>query len=354
MLRNNKKITASISIVAVGFFISLVALVGGVVVLHTKKSESVSREIRSDARIQQENTNREETDEQKALALLPKEVLLYEVQKNGFNQDKTLYSVNAYISLAAEGKLEKAGFSNMDFQKYAGCWIVNVRDTVAYRISTVGQDYNFYRWMSNNRIELVGDGKKTATTYNALTGDVMSKRIFNLDNSVDISKWKEYRNSEENFEVKYPAGVVIQEKHENFVDDITNRYVSFYDPETDATIYLGVKQKSENNIMPKPFRTGIPGGEFLSRGDVAFGDGFAREVRLVDCYFPGENRCAVELIWFCGADDVDDFSQDSCSDGDIRLGTRASAFMEVSLTKKSNVESVTKLVHGMIRSFRLL
>lgn len=311
-------------------------------------NKSVKNIPQSDINTQQANTTNGEVDGQKALSLLPREVLLFDVQKNGFSQDKSFYSVNVYISLDAQSKLKEAGLSEKDWSNYTGCWIVNLRNGKAYRIATAGyQDSNFYQWVGNDEIELIGDGKLTATTYNALSKDVVSTRKFNLDVSADTSNWKTYRSEEFGFEMKYPSKLTVKENRENIAENMTNRYVSFYDSDTGATIHLGLKQDSEKNISPRLYRTGIPGGEFFSRGTVAFSNGLAREVWFINCNFPRENHCAVEFVWFCNA--KGEFEGGQCDN--IDLGGKE-AFMEVDLAKKSNVNVVYELMHGIIRTFR--
>lgn len=341
-------------IVGVSVGIVVLLIIGAGVWKNTQKAkiaeQQAAQENRPGVEIRQANTDDGEADEQEILSLLPKEVLLYKVQRNGFNQDESLYSVNAYISLDAEKRLKEAGFSNADFQKYAGCWIVDLRNSKAYRIAAVeGQDYNFYQWVGNDRIELLGDGKKTATTYDVFTGKAISSRKFNLDTNLDVTNWKTYQSDEYGFEVKYPGKLTVKEDRKDFVEGVTNRYVSFSDPDTGAKIYLGVKRKSEENIIARPFRTGFPGGEFFSRGTVAFGSGFARELWLMGCDFPGENRCAVELMQFC--DTGGDFEGGQCSN--IVLGDKE-VFMEVDLAEKSDVTVVSELMHGMVRTFNVL
>lgn len=286
------------------------------------------------------------------LSLLPKEIALYKIIENGYNPGGFLYSVNVYFPDDTYQKW-KNGEIEQDPQKnlYVGSWVVNLQSDTVRRLASVPGDYNFSRWVNNDEVELLSDGNVSATIYNALTGEVVSKKAFNLDTSADVSTWSTYRNEALGFEVKYPKGFIVKEINKSEVSEhITNRYVSFSDPDTKATFFLGVKRESEISVMPKSYRTGIPGGDFFSRGTVAFGNTFAQELELIDCYFPEENRCIFELIWFCGVND--DFVDGRCDN--IQLDSQKSAFMEVTLTKESDVTKVRGLAHGMIRTFRSL
>ncbi len=292
-------------------------------------------------------TKSREVDEEYILSLLPKETSIYKIKKNGYNQAKTLFSVNIFFpdnSYELRDEIEGDVYKN----QYVGSWVIDPKNGKAKKITGFG-DYIFYRWVDDEKIELLNDGSSSATTYSVITGEALSHRVFNLVSTASVSGWKTYKSNRYGFEIKYPENMVVDEKETSFAESITNRYVTFQDPNSGLSIFLGVKNNSEKSIIPRPFRTGIPGGELMTRAEVPFGNGFAREVRLVDCYFPNENHCAVELIWFCGTNDS---LSSSVSCDDISLGSEKSAFMEVVLTKKNNVVDVTELVHGMILSFR--
>lgn len=180
------------------------------------------------------------------------------------------------------------------------------------------------------------------------TKNIDAKEISSIESMnlsyVDISDWETYRSDSDGFEVKYPAGMIIKEVDESEVSEsVINRYVVFSDQDNNVNIYFGVKKESEGSVMPKPYRTGIPGGEFFSRGVVPIGNGIAEEKRLINCYFK-ENRCVTELVWFCDIDDCDNFS----------VGNGRIAFVEVIPTIKTNLIKMEKTVHGMIRSFKLV
>lgn len=293
--------------------------------------------------------NIKQSNEDDALNLLPEELSLFMVQKNGFNEDKTFYSVNVYVSHDAESRLKTAGLSVEDWGQYAGCWIVNLQNNTSYKIaSAVGrQDSNFNQWVKNDEIELVGDGKHTATTYNATTGDVVVKRIFNLNTDVDVSNWNIYRSEEHGFELKYPKNLIIEEISNSYVENLENRYILFSNPENGADIFLGVKNSAEENVSPRPFRTGIGASESLSRGVVAFGDGFANEKWLVS--FGEGNTFHVEEIWFCKDGSAADLSCDN-----IKVNDEMEAYMGVDVGSKIDVTKLQEVLGGMIKTFHTL
>lgn len=296
----------------------------------------------------EETGNRREGDEY-ILSLLPKETSIYKIEKNGYNPAKSLFSVNIFFpnnSYELRDEIE----GDVRKNQYVGNWVIDPKSGTAKKITGFG-DYIFFRWVDDDKVELLNDGSSSATTYSAITGEVLSHRVFNLVSTAGVSGWETYKSSRYGFEIKYPKGMLVDEIETNFAESTTNRYVSFQDSDTGLGIFLGVKKNSEKSVVPRPFRTGIPGGDFMTKAEVSFGNGFAREVRLVDCYFPNENHCAVELIWFCGTNDSLS-SSGSCDD--ISLDSEKSAFMEVVLTKKNNVVDVTELVHGMILSFHAL
>lgn len=281
------------------------------------------------------------------LSLLPKETSIYKIEKNGYNPAKSLFSVNIFFP---DNSYELRDQIEGDVRKnqYVGNWVIDPKSGTATKITGFG-DYIFFRWVDDERVELLNDGGSSATTYSAITGEALSHRVFNLVSTAGVSGWETYKSKRYGFEIKYPKGMVVDETETNFAESTTNRYVSFRDPDTGLSIFLGVKKSSETSVVPRPFRTGIPGGDFMTKAEVPFGNGFAREVRLVNCYFPNENHCAVELIWFCGTNDSG-VQSESCDD--ISIDSETSAFMEVVLTEKDNVVDVTELVHGMILSFR--
>ena len=245
-------------------------------------------------------------DKEYALSLLPKELALYKIIENGYNPDGSLFSISVYFP---DNTYQMRNTIEMDYRKngYLGSWIINLRDDTAKRLASASQDYNFSRWVNSERIELLSESNATATIYDAISGDAVSQRSFNLDTTADISGWDTYRSEKYGFEVKYPAGMTVKETDRSEVSDsVVNRYVSFLDAKNGLNIHIGLKRASEESVMPRPYRTGISAGDFLSRGVVSFGAGSAREIQLVNCYFPGENRCAIEMIWFCGTDNGED------------------------------------------------
>lgn len=339
-------VTFIASLTISGMFFAMQKNFGKNIVQKYPKSSEITSEGSTEPH---ERTKNREVDEEYILSLLPKGTSIYKIKKNGYNPAKTLFSVNIYFpdnSYELRDEIEEDVYKN----QYVGSWVIDTNNGKAKKIIGYG-DYIFYRWVDDEKIELLNDSSSSATTYSAITGEALAHRVFNLVSTAGVSGWKTYKSDRNGFEIKYPENMVVEEKEDGFAESITNRYVSFRDPDTGLSIFLGVKKNSEKSIIPRPFRTGIPGGDFMTRAEVPFGNGFAREVRLIDCYFPNENHCAVELIWFCGTNDSLS-SSGSCDD--ISLGSEKSAFMEVVLTKKNNVVDVTELVHGMILSFRAL
>lgn len=287
---------------------------------------------------------------QEIFSILPEEVSFFKVEENGFNEDESLYSVNVYISRNVESKLKDSGLSRDDWHNYTGSWIVNLRNETAYRIASGSdhQDYIFNQWVENDKIELLGDGKYSATTYDAFSGDIISKRKFNLNTDIDVSKWSTYKNKDYGFEVKYPSNYLVEEVNKSFIEGIENRYVSFSNPDKDVRIFLGVKNSSEKDVSPRPFRTGIGSSEIFSRGDVAFGDGFANEKWLGSCV---GNSCYMEEVWFCK--EGDDAPGYGCDNIQLDNGQKE-AYMGADIGSEVGVDNIQKLLGAMIRSFRAL
>ncbi|PID51938.1 MAG: hypothetical protein CR972_04515 [Candidatus Moraniibacteriota bacterium] len=346
----NKKIiliiSTIVSFLAIGAIVSVLCLSFKEEDVELKQKSNIFKsEI--DKRKKVDNKNVDHIQEDDILTLLPEDALLCKIYKNGFNENKTLFSVNIYYPNDRDEKLQDGRkISDIDFSPYIGSWILDVKNSSAKRIASSPDDYNFHKWVDVNSVELLDDGKYSATTYNALTGNVVSKRIFNLNTNADISNWNTYKSEEYGFKIKYPKNFFVEEMKENFAENIENRYVSFSSHNNDVQIFLGVKNILEENISPRPFRTGVGSTEILSRGTVAFGDGFANERWILDC---AGVRCVVHEIWFCNENNNVDWKCDN-----IQINEQDEVYMGVIIDSEARMDEIQELLGGIIRTFQIL
>lgn len=133
-------------------------------------------------------------NEEETLAYLPKETSIYKVIKNGFNPDNSLYSINIYFPDDMVEKKDQIE-SDLTKNKFVGSWVIDPQKQSAKRLANWPQDYNFLKWISNEKIELHDDNESTATTYNAIIGEVVAKRV----NKINF----EFKSTQDGNEVEF-------------------------------------------------------------------------------------------------------------------------------------------------------
>lgn len=115
-----------------------------------------------------------------AMRLLPSEISLYQVQRNGFNQSRILYSVTVFFPMQ-ESKFFKDNSidENLAKNKIVGTWVVNLKEKSSKRLEDdpVHGSHYFLQWVDDTDIELYNDGESIAVTFNALSGDIVSRRV---------------------------------------------------------------------------------------------------------------------------------------------------------------------------------
>ena len=173
--------------------------------------------------------------------------------------------------------------------------------------------------------------------------------------TIEPLEQKVYRNERYGFEFQYPDSLVLNEVNNeiDFSEEYgvpngsvtTFRYVLLKSLEDDFTVSIGVKNKNDDSVSIRQWRTGVAAGDFRKSKIIHIGGGTAEQMELS---YQGEIN---GLVWFCGSGTV----SGECSDIDLKNGKKA--FIEIDFSGEEDPQSarwrsIEKNVHEIIGSFR--
>jgi len=130
--------------------------------------------------------------------------------------------------------------------------------------------------------------------------DVKQDTIQTESKTQNTSTLKTYRNDAAGFEFEYPKDWNLTEMSSPSDPSFAHpewvfRYLSIEAP--NFTVSLGIKDATkEENIQPRPWRTGIPSGDFEKRGVVTIGNGLAERRYLV---YRDSQGSHIPFVWYC-------------------------------------------------------
>ena len=183
----------------------------------------------------------ESLPQEELVSILPSEASIYELRHNGYNSNGCFYSINIFFPPDMNVKIERDITKN----QLVGSWIIDLKAKRAKRIANWPDDYGFSRWVSEEEIELMGDDDDTASVINIKTGEIISRRVNQLnlgftkeqDRLVSFQSIKQIEGCTLNKEmvqnwVQYPFDCVEQSDVSIQVDGYPDMLLKYVDKET--------------------------------------------------------------------------------------------------------------------------
>lgn len=235
----------------VAFLVLLLLFIGttGVLSLLLYKESSLEKpSVQRQPQVSEESTPRptEEVScdpltQEELVSLLPQGATTYELRHNSYNSSGCFYSINIFFPSDMNKKIERDITKN----QLVGSWIINLKTKAAERIANWPDDYSFSKWVSEEKIELMGDDNDTASVFNVKTGEIVSRRVNQLnlkftkgqDRLVSFKSTKQIevctfeKEMVQNW-VQYPFDCVEKSDVNIQVDGYPNMLLEYVDKET--------------------------------------------------------------------------------------------------------------------------